>query len=491
MEPHNYLGIYLSKDRATVVCIGPGGPDKSLRGCFVVSVEGQQGQNFHTLATLIAQGCAERDLAFSEAALALDCAMFMQHRVHSDLSTAKQVAATVRFDTEETLATDITNLAIAFQIDSTDQKGSELTVFSAQRNTLSDILTSLQSNNIDPVTMEPDVSCLSRFIRQNVPPPESQETGTLFGILSRRRGYFISLSGSQNHGPMRTFLVGPTQDREALLAREALTTSTLAADAKAIGHLKVFDSAGPVDHRRLGSKLGLEPDVLDLLGSVSAGPQVPAESADPVDVAIAYGAALAHQQAAETIDFRRDFMPYQGKKLRLQKTLKFLSISVAVLVLAVGLYGQAELFKQSKYRNGLREKLRTEYAAVMSGQKPPAGTDPVRRLASELRRIQELKSGQRSITGEESLSSKLSLVLEAFNKCAAETNLSIDVLTVTPRNATISGDTSGRANTLRFFEAIRQTGLQIVEHRYELKGPRDTFSVTVEPQKKSSREAAS
>jgi len=483
VEHQNYLGIYLSKDKATVACLSPAGPGKKLQGCFTVSIEDPEQQNPHTLAGLIARGCADRALHFSEAAVALDCALFMQHNVHSELADPKQIASTVRYDTEETLAMDITDLAIAFQITSSGEKGSELTVFTAQRKILSEIVICLQSNNIDPVTIEPDVSCLSRFIRQNVSLPDSQEAGTLFGILSARRGYFIVPSKSQKAEAVRTFLLGPTQDREALLARQALTTSALAPGSELIQHLRIFDSAGSVDYQRLEKKLGIQASSVDLLGSAGIQPQVLAECPDHVDFAIAYGAALAHLERTETVDFRQDFMPYQGKKLRLQKTLKYLSVSVALLLLAVGLYGQAELFKQNRYRSQLKKNLEREYAAIMAGQKPPAGISVTEKLASELRHIRDVKSGQLSITGEKSISSKLTLILEAFNKCAAETNLNIDVLTVSLRNATISGDTSSRANTLKFFEAIREAKLDIIEHSYGLKGSRDTFSVTVEPRK--------
>jgi hypothetical protein len=128
-----YLGIYLSKDTATVVCLGSQGRNRSVLGCFSVSAEEREKQNPQALARLIAEGCAERGLKFSEAAVALDCAMFMQHNVHSEFKDAKQIAATVRFDTEEAVSTDISDVAVAFEITSSDETGSELTVFTAER----------------------------------------------------------------------------------------------------------------------------------------------------------------------------------------------------------------------------------------------------------------------------------------------------------------------------------------------------------------------
>lgn len=490
MEAQNYLGIYLSRDRATVACVAPQAQDRKVLGCFSISAEEQDNQDQSDiirldprLATLIAQRCAERDLRFSDVAVALDCAMFMQHNVHSDFSGAKQIAATVRFDTEGALATDITDSAIAFQIDSSDEQGSELTVFTAKQKILSDILASLQTNNIDPVTIEPDVTCLSRFICRNMSLPDSQQGANLFGMLSDDRGYFVVLSKSRQAPKVRTFLVSPTQDRSELLAREALVTTTLTGSSESINGIRVFDSCGSADVQQVGEKLGIEASDIDLITSAELDRQTLADCDTPLDFAIAYGAALALFEKSPTINFRNDFMPYQGKKLRLQKTLKFLSVSVTILLLAVGIYLQVTLLQKNKDRSRLSKELAKHYSAVMLGKKPPVRTSPVRRLAGELRRVKDLKSGQRSVTGEESISAKLTLLFEAFNKSAAPTDLNIDSISVTTRNMTVSGDTSSRSNTLRFFEAVKSSGLDILQHSYALKGGRDSFTIRIVPKK--------
>src|SRR4030065_1133703 len=123
MEGMNCLGIYLSKNAATAVCLS----GKAVLGSFTVTIEEAERQNPQELARLIAEGCAKRGLKFSEAAVALDCSMFMQHNVRSKFNDPKQIAATIRFDAEEVLGMDITNLAIAFKVTSSSQAGSSLT----------------------------------------------------------------------------------------------------------------------------------------------------------------------------------------------------------------------------------------------------------------------------------------------------------------------------------------------------------------------------
>ncbi len=487
MGSRKYLGIYLSKDKATVVCIGSGAAEGNVPVCFNVSLEEQQEQNQQqALAALIAQRCAERKLKFSDVAVALDCAMFMQHNMHSEFNNPKQIAATIRFDTEEALGTDISDVAIAFQINSSNENGSELTVFTAKQQILSDIILSLQSNNIDPVAIEPDVNSLYRFVYQNITLPESPKGAILFGFLSGRRGYFITCSKSQKASTLRTFLVGSEQDRNELFVRQVLMTSDLPDMGEPVSLLKVFDTANSIDRLRLTKKLGMEVESLNLAESAGIESQAAADCVDPVDFAIAYGAALARREKVQTINFRSDFMPYQLKKLRTQKALKFLSISAAVLLFTLGLYFQAQLLKVSRSRTLLYDKFEPQYLAVMPGSKqmPETFSEAVRKLGGELRRIRDVKSGLTSIKGEEHVSSKLTSMLEALNKCAAQTDLNIDSISITPNSISIAGDTSSATSTQKLREAIVDKNLGNLQERISpAKSGRNSFSITITPEK--------
>ena len=482
MEAKNHLGIYLSRESATVVCISQQGSDHNVLGCFSVSASEQTEQKYQELATLIAQGCAERELRFSEVAVALDCALFMQHDVHSEFNDQKQIAQTVRFDTEEALATDVSEIAIAFNITSSDEDGSGLSVFTTQRKVLSDVLLSLQSNNLDPITVEPDVSCLSRFISHNVSVPEG--TSPLFGVLSRRSGYFVVpvSSDTKQTSLMRTFLVGPTQGRTGQLTREVYVTTALLENAQSINCLKAFDSTDSINYQQLSEKLGFEASGIDFGEAVSTEPQALADCGDPVDFVIAYGAALAHLDKPQSMNFRSDFMPYQGKKQRKEKALKFASVAVTVLLLALGINFQMPLMKTNEYRGDLRKKFAKDYTAVMPGRGGLPSKFPTKKLESELGRIRNVQSGRFGAAGEESMLSKLTLVLEAFNNCAAATNLKISKVSVTEKNIRIEGDTSSRSNTEKLFAAVKEK-LDLVQFNYDLKSGRDNFSITVVPKK--------
>ncbi len=491
MQGRNLLGIYITADNATVVCMSPQPGAANVLGCFSVSVESPEQMSMQALATLISRRCAEKGLDFSDVAVALDCAMYMQHSVHSEFTDTKKIGQTVRFDVEEALATDISGVAIAFSLYSTDQNGSKLTVFTAEKNILAELLAALQSNNIDPVVVEPDANCLARFICQNIT-LDSQKR-PFFGLLSHKKGYFIipKAPSWQKVSPvpavyLRTFLLGAGHNnRTELLAREIPITSVLSETDEPVNYAAVFDACDRLDEQRLGERLGIETERLALVQSARLTDEQLADCPDPVDFAIACGAALAHFEKPKSTNFRSDFMPYQGGKVRLERSMKFLSAALVVLMLAAGIHGSMRLMQVNKYRSQLREMLKKDYSAAMFGRKLAGRTNPVGELKRAKRKVEEINKGILSATGAQSVSAKLTGVLEAFNKCAASTGLSIGSVSITSRAITIAGDTSNIRNTLKVFETVRKTGMNIVQQRMSAKGGRHTFQITVEPKRQT------
>ncbi len=479
MESRNRLGIYLRKDRATVVCLAPQGQQARLLGCFSLDVDEEEPGGQQALADRIAEACTERGLKFSESAVALDCASFMQHSVHSEFSDYRKIAATVRFDTEEALATDVSDMAVAFRIASTDQTGAKLDVFTAQRSVLSDIILSLQSTGVDPVAIYPDASCLSRYVGAN---ESSQETGGVYALLSDSRGYLIGSQNGEGSAFTRAFLVGPSQDRKALLAREALITAAMMGSGDSSPRLRVLDAQDALKASDLDGRVPFAVDDCDLLAIRQVDHSELADCSNVVDFAIAYAAALPESDKDKGANFRNDHMPYLGKAVRFQKAVRFLSISLTVLLLALGVYAQTQMMQVNRDRAALRGKLEPAYLAVMPGEErlPDTMRGTLQKLRGAVRMIRANKTG---IGDQETISSKLTLVLQALVSCAAQTDLNIDTITLSKANIVVTGDTSRRPNTLKVFDAMDKAGLARKQEAYIEKGGRDTFTITVEPKK--------
>jgi len=482
VESQNYLGIYWSGDSATVVCLKAEGKDRKVLDCFTVVVapdEGNELSNEQRLAKLITQGCSERELNFSDVSVALDCSMFMQHGVHSEFKDSKQIASTIRFDTEEALSADVSDVAISFKVNSADSNGSELTVYTAQRKVLSEIIYALQSYNIDPVTIEPDVNCLAGFIENNL--SYSDQMRPFFTILSARNAYLILYSQPASKPYIRTFLMNPGQDRTELVSRELPLTMSLVQSDEPINCLRFYDASNSLDINLISEKMGIEAGPIDFTGCVGVDTTAFDDFANVSDFAIAYGGAMINCEKIESIDFRKDFMPYLGKKLKLEKTIKMASVIATGVIILLGMYFQWGLIKQNGYRKELKQKFEKDYSSVMLGRKMSFRVDPVRKLQLELKRIEAEKSGQLSLTGQASIATKLTLLFQAFNSKASAIDLQINKVSIHAKNISFDGSTANRKNTLQLFQIIKEYKMEILQQKLDAIGGRDNFRLTIAP----------
>jgi len=404
--------------------------------------------------------------------------MFMQHAVHSEFSDYKRIAATVRFDTEEALATDVADVAVAFRIVSSDDTGSNLDVFTVQRSVLTEILIALQGAGIDPVVVVPDSYCLSLYLDTYGAPAESAEHKPLYAMLSDSRGYLLTIPKGSGASTMRAFPIAEAQNRESLLVREVLITAALAEAVGPVDQLCLLDVKAGVSPEQLAERVGRPVKGCDPAASAGAAPDDLAGCSSAVDFALAYGATLALPEKEKGVNFRNDHMPYEGTKLRTNRALKFLSISVTVLLLAVGVYFQAQWMYVNKTKADIRDKFQPDYVAVMVGKKFP---DTIKEAARSVKKELDRLMAEKGIKGvpEESISAKLTLVLQAMNSCAAQTGLVIDTITITTKTIYINGSTSNRRSTDGVLEAMKKVGLVVQDHNVRPDGERDSFNATV------------
>jgi hypothetical protein len=480
VESGNHLGIYWSKNKATVVCLAPPGRERQVLDCFAVAVDrNEQGQQ--ALADRVVQMCRRRKVRFTDVAVALDCASFMQHVVHSEFSDPKRIAATVRFDTEEALATDISEMAVSFRVASPGEEGANLDVFTTQRATLSDILLSLQSHRIDPVAVDPDVCCLARYLVEYARTSEPSEQSTLYALLSDSRGYLVVMSGARRTSVLRTFLLGSAQERTAVLARETLVTTALADTTHPVGRLCVFDAQGGLRTESLHEGTGLQVSACDPAALAGMNSGDIREGVNGVDFALACGAALSPAEKVNSVNLRNDHMPYLGRKRRVQNAVRLLSLAVTILLLAVGVFFHSQLIRVNKQRESLRDKLELDYLAVMPGetQLPMPMSKGVDRLRYTLRRLQNDKTG---VMEQGSIAAKLTMVLQGINACARQTDLNIRSIVITGTSIVVNGDTSSRENTVNGLRAaMEKVGLRIDRQGVNREGERDTFSINLVP----------
>jgi hypothetical protein len=475
MEERNCLGMYLSKHTAAAVLLSARASGPAVLDYFSVSSDRNDEQS-RSLASIVAQKIVAGGRSFNEMAVAIDCALLTQHDVHSEFTDTKQIAQTVRFDAEEALAADATELAIAFNITGTDQTGSDLTVFTANRQLLTDILDDLQAVNLDPAVIEPDIVCLERFFRHYL--NLSGNDNPILTIFSQQSCYIIiNPAQSQNAPIARSFLVGSSQDKTTVLATQIPLTLASLKLTRPVTSLLIAGRTEPIDYNEVAQRTGLEVQTIDLPKPESTGQDSADAQAADAEFAIAYGSALSELIKTPKADFRRDFAPYMGRKLILQKTLRLISVSITILMLVIGAYFQLKVFRQNNYTNRLDEKMRENYSTVMFGKNPPAQEPIPSRLKREYSTL--LKREKGLIGDTESIPAKLTLIFEAINKSPEKIGLHIETITITDKAIRISGDTNKRSGTLSLFNTFKKKNLKILQQNLTQKG-RDTFTITLE-----------
>lgn len=480
MEQQNRLGIYISGNSATAIILSHHGTRPSVLGCFTVSAETSEDEPPQSLGQLIAEGVASRGLKVDEVSAAIDCSSYTQHNLHSEFTDPKQIANTIRFDAEEALATDAANFAITSSITSTSDIGACVTTFTTDREALSAVLTDLQANRLDPIAIEPDAICIARSLHQSLSADEFESS--IFAVFSNGSCYLIMPTNPPNAPIVRSFLVDPSLDRTGVLAREIpITMASLPADAPQKTALIIADGEEPIDCESLAEKLDLQVRKRNLLETVNINPSQLSEGTTDAAAAIAYSAALHEIDKSIRSDFRQDFMPYQGRKIIIQKTLRNICISISVILICLGMYFQIKLDGKKNDLAEITNIINTAYSDVMFGTSYK-GKEIVKKLDGVFRKLEREKKGV-GFGDEKSATAKLSFVLEALNnKILKNINYEIDTITITAKQMTVIGSTASKAHTLKLFNAFdRHPKLKRAQHRTKLKGGRDTFTLMLEP----------
>ncbi|MCE5185478.1 MAG: hypothetical protein LLF76_05070 [Planctomycetaceae bacterium] len=477
MEEKGSLGIYLAPDKAVAVWTSPG-TDAALVHRLAVQPDAEQPAG---IALQAARAAARAGFAFDEAFIAIDCGYFTQYNLNSEFDDYKQIETTIKFDVEEAAASDAVNLAVAFEITGKETVGAAVNVYTADRQRLTDILLDTQEGGLDPTLIEPDAVALVRALCQTS--RFAEQTDALFIVLSEKNCYL--LRPHAGFAPMvRTLLVQGVSNIEAMLTREILLArasqaQSPLADLILIGQTKSINTA--LLAQRTGLKVRTESPEKNLLGTLADDGRFAVH-----ELLSAYGAALAARSRTGRVDFRRDFMPYQGQRKIMQASLRILSIAAAVLLLTIAIFFQAKAFRMKGYARKLSDKNIAQYKAVMHGN-PPANAQPSTKLKSVVTQVKNLEAGI-GLGDDSSIPAKLTFFFEAVNSTPANVDIVIQQVTVTSRSMKVKGDTNSRSGTMSLLNEIKKhPRIALGSERLVTDGARDVFEITINPKKTEAR----
>lgn len=476
MDENGSLGLFLSGEKAVAVWISSGSEASVLHTMNITSTEDEPS----TIALQAARAVNRAGFTFDEAFVAIDCGYYTQYKLHSEFDDYSQVDSTIKFDAEEAAATDAMNLAVTFDITGKNQMGSEVTVYTADRQLLTDILLDVQEGALDPGLIEPDGVCLARALSQDQ--RMAERTDTIFVILSSSNCYMIRLQA--DFAPVvRTFLIGEGQNVTNVLSREITLARGSADSDHPINSITLMGCIDNVDKDLLAQRSGLE--ILteepqeDIASALSAEDDVACH-----ELMIAYGAALAAKIRGHKTDFRRDFMPYQGRRKVLEGSLRLIGISVTVLLVTVALFFQLKAFRMNRNITKAKARLLLEHKAVTYGKSPPRGMLVTSSLERELNRAQRLEAGM-GPGDDKSVPAMLTFFLDAVNKTPKKIDINIQQIKISERSMSVKGDTNAtpaRRGAMTFFDNVKKhPKLKMNGEDLRTSNNRDVFQFNVEP----------
>ena len=474
------LGLFLSKDKAVAVWVSSGSDSSVVHKLDIASGENEPA----VIALQAARAVIQQGEEFGEVFVAVDCAHYTQYKLHSEFDDYHQVESTIKFDAEEAAATDAMNLAVAFDITGKAPVGSEVTVYTADRQLLTDMLLDMQEGALDPGFMEPDVVCLARALSHCA--GMSDRTDAMFVILSQSSCYMIR-SQADFVPAGRTFLIGKGQDVTGVLSREIMLAGGATDPAQPMTSIVLMGELDLVDADLLAQRTGLE---VQTAAPENALAEVLDDGGDiaPHELMIAYGAALAGRTRGHKTDFRRDFMPYQGRRKVVQSSLRLIGISLTILLVSVAVFFQLKTFRMRGYSRALNKKALTEYKAATFGKIPPRGMSVSSGLRRELGRAKQMEEGI-GPGGDKSVPAKLTFFFEALDKTPKNVDVNVQQITITERSMKVKGDTNSRSGTLAFFGEIKKhPRIELSSERLTAGADRrDGFDITLEPKKSETK----
>ena len=269
MEQQNRLGIYWSRQSVTVASLASRGPHPTVTGAFTVRAEADQPPA--AMAQAVMDAVRQRGIPVTDCFVAVDAAFYTQHGLHTAFTDYRQIANTIKFDTEEAIATDATNLAITFSVTDTDDTGSSVAVYTSDRAGMMEIVNAILSAGFDPETVEPDILCLARFFQQCFVTPGTMRP--LFVVFGEKTCYILSFTDS-GHARVRSFVLSASATKTQTLSREIPLTIAAMNTKAAFTGIFIAGSTEGLEPAELSERIGMAVEIVDGVKLTGAGPSV-------------------------------------------------------------------------------------------------------------------------------------------------------------------------------------------------------------------------
>lgn len=404
-------------------------------------------ESLHRSLTTLAGDPLVSSVTHLPVVLALDGSLYHTQAHHSDFADPKQIEQTLRFDIEEDALLDSEAVFLCYQKLPTTGAGSDILVFSTPRDTVEQLASGFEQNQLDSLAMVPDVVGWLHYLthREQLPPDESAL------VLGRSRDNLYLLITDQRHQPLqlRCFSCPGEEDLVRLVTSEVRRTLALLPGDTCPTQLLL--------HRE-----GLPESFIKLLARDLDMPIGQLEETNILR-AFAEGVALGWLNRQTTADFRSDgFLPRTLEKVQKKAWLSLSAMTTAlflVLLMVLNLHSS----QHEQCITDANNEMLAVFQETYPNEKPPPFEKIRKSLSARLKNLKENNQVPSSQKLAESAGSTFYLLLESLDSLPPKFDLALDTVRVGNNTVDLSGTVANIEDQVKLDEAFNQNDRFIID----------------------------
>jgi len=435
LAKHSCLGIHYCPNGVAAVLVKKQGDKFSTVSTFKIVPDGSASDTSPTeLLEQLARQVHQKHSRISSVSLTLGSRLYQTLFCHTHFTENRQLKQTLRFDIEEDVASDSENLTLCYHKLPVSGSGSDLLVYTLDRDKIRELLPCFEQVNLDALRAEPDVAAWQHYLSHQEDIPQAEPS--VFVAWAFSNLYILALDTERRAILTRSFVCASASQAHEVLLTELQRSLAPLSEAQQPTHL--FYHAGSFTR--------------DQIQQIETRLSIPCRSLSEADAvsAFAAGAAIGWLEKKDAPDFRRDYLPSKTYLSAHNRALYGLSAAMACLLLSLLFVLHAHTGKHKERLQKADARITEAYTSVF-GKEPTSSVYIPRAINGKYNRVRRTSRSQSDETLSDSASHTFMLVMQALASLGENFDLKIDLLRINPKDVRLTGS----IGNLKEFEKLK------------------------------------
>ncbi len=440
MAKHSCLGIHYCPNGAAAVLVKKQGDTFATVSAFKIVPDASASDASPTaLLEQLARQVHQKHSRISSVSLALGSRLYQTLFCHTHFTENRQLRQTLRFDIEEDIASDSENLTLCYHKLPVSGPGSDLLVYTLDRDKIRELLPCFEQVNLDALRAEPDVTAWQHYLSHQEDIPHA--IPAVFVAWTFSSLYILAMDKEQRPILTRSFVCASAGQAHEILLRELQRSLAPLPEAQQPAHL--YYHAGSFTR--------------DQIQQIETRLSIPCRSLSEADAvsAFAAGAAIGWLAKQDAPDFRLDHLPSKTYRSARHKALYGLSAAMVFLLLSLLFVLNAHTDKYKHRFEKANAQMNEAYTSAF-GKQPDGSVDIPRAMRNKHRLLRSANRSQSDEALSDSASHTFMLVMQALASLGEYFDLKIDLLRLNPKDVRLTGSIPNLKEFEKLENAIKQ-----------------------------------